>query len=79
VGRLIEERWVNYQRHGNWAVAIIASVAGVAVLFVLLKLTGDAAAAAGAKSFAQAVQMSVIALYVTAIAPALFRLTRLGW
>jgi hypothetical protein len=46
---------------------------------VLLKLTGDAAAAAGAKSLAQTVQMSVIALYVTAIAPALFRLTRLGW
>jgi glycerophosphoryl diester phosphodiesterase len=79
VGRLIEERWINYQRHGNWAVAIIAAVAGVAVLFVLLKLTGDAATAAGAKSFAQTVQMSVIALYVTAIAPALFRLTRLGW
>jgi membrane-associated phospholipid phosphatase len=79
LGRLIEERWINYQRHGNWAVAIIAAVAGVAVLFVLLKLTGDAAAAAGAKSLAQTVQMSVIALYVTAIAPALFRLTRLGW
>jgi membrane-associated phospholipid phosphatase len=79
VGRLIEERWINYQRHGNWAVAIIATVAGVAVLFVILKLTGDAATAAGAKSFAQTVQMSVIALYVTAIAPALFRLTRLGW
>jgi glycerophosphoryl diester phosphodiesterase len=79
IGRLIEERWINYQRHGNWAVAIIAAVAGVAVLFVLLKLSGDVATAAGAKAFAQTLQMSVIALYVTAIAPALFRLTRLGW
>ena len=79
LGRLIEQRWVNYQRHGNWAVAILATVAGVAVVFVLLKIVGDAAEAAGFKSFAQTVQMSVIALYVTAIAPALFRLTRLGW
>lgn len=78
-GRLIEERWINYQRHGNWAVAIIAAVAGVAVLFVLLKLAGDTAEAAGFKSHAQTVQMGAIALYVTAIAPALFRLTRLGW
>ncbi len=79
-GRLIEERWVNYQRHGNWAVAIIATVAGLAVLFVLLKMTGDVAEAAGvSRSFAQPIQMGVIALYVTAIAPALFRATRLGW
>jgi glycerophosphoryl diester phosphodiesterase len=79
-GRLIEERWVNYQRHGNWAVAIIATVAGLAVLFVLLKVTGDVAEAAGvSRPFAQPIQMGVIALYVTAIAPALFRATRLGW
>jgi glycerophosphoryl diester phosphodiesterase len=79
-GRLIEERWVNYQRHGNWAVAIIATVAGLAVLFVLLKVTGDVAEAAGfSRPLAQPIQMGVIALYVTAIAPALFRVTRLGW
>ncbi len=78
-GRLIEERWINYQRHGNWAVAALATVAGVAIVFVLLKLVGDVAEAAGLKAYAQTVQMSVIALYVTAIAPALFRLTRLGW
>ncbi len=79
LGRLIEERWINYQRHGNWAVAILATVAGVAVVFVLLKIVGDVAEAASLKSIAQTLQMSVIALYVTAIAPALFRLTRLGW
>jgi glycerophosphoryl diester phosphodiesterase len=79
-GQLIEERWINYQRHGNWAVAIIAAVAGLAVLFVLLKATGDVAEAAGfGGPLAQPFQMSVIALYVTAIAPALFRATRLGW
>ena len=79
-GRLIEERWVNYQRHGNWAVAIIAAVAGLALLFVLMKITGDVAEAAGlGKAIAQPLQMATIALYVTAIAPALFRATRLGW
>lgn len=79
-GRLIEERWVNYQRHGNWAVAIIATIAGLAVLFVLMKVTADAADLAGfTGSSAQPFQMAVIALYVTAIAPALFRATRLGW
>ena len=79
-GRLIEERWINYQRHGNWAVAIIAAVAGLALLFVLMKLTGDVAQAAGlGKAIAQPLQMGTIALYVTAIAPALFRATRLGW
>ncbi|NOT40146.1 MAG: phosphatase PAP2 family protein [Alphaproteobacteria bacterium] len=79
-GRLIEERWINYQRHGNWAVAGIATVAGLAVLFVLLKVTGDVAGAAGfAGQWAQPFQMGMIALYVTAIAPALFRATRLGW
>jgi hypothetical protein len=50
------------------------------VLFVLLKVTGDVAEAAGvSRPFAQPIQMGVIALYVTAIAPALFRATRLGW
>lgn len=79
-GRLIDERWINYQRHGNWAVAVIAAVAGLAVLFVLMKLTGDAVQAAGfGGSYAQPFQMGMIALYVTAIAPALFRATRLGW
>jgi membrane-associated phospholipid phosphatase len=79
VGRLIEERWINYQRHGNWAVAIVAAVAGVALVFVLLKIVGDTAEAAGLKSIAQTLQMALVALYVTAIAPALFRITRLGW
>lgn len=78
-GRLIEERWINYQRHGNWALAIVATVLGVAALFALLKFAGDGAAAVGLKAFAQTVQMGLIALYITAIAPALFRLTRLGW
>ena len=79
-GRLIEERWINYQRHGNWAVAIIAAIAGLAVLFVLMKVAGDAAQLAGFSGpNAQPFQMAVIALYVTAIAPALFRATRLGW
>ncbi|MFM9862331.1 MAG: phosphatase PAP2 family protein [Micropepsaceae bacterium] len=79
-GRLIEQRWINYQRHGNWAVAAIATVAGLAVLFVALKVTGDVAAAAGfGGPMAQPFQMGIIALYVTAIAPALFRATRLGW
>jgi glycerophosphoryl diester phosphodiesterase len=78
-GRLIEERWINYQRHGNWALAIVATVLGVAALFALLKVVGDGAAATGLKAFAQTLQMGSVALYITAIAPALFRLTRLGW
>jgi glycerophosphoryl diester phosphodiesterase len=79
LGRLIEERWINYQRHGNWALALVATAIGVALVFALLKPIGMAAEAAGFKAYAQVAQMSVIALYVTAIAPALFRLTRLGW
>ena len=37
LGRLIEERWINYQRHGNWLVAILGTVAALAGGYIFLR------------------------------------------
>jgi hypothetical protein len=80
LGRMIEERWVKYERHENWIFAAAAAVAGIAVLFALYTAIGPGLGAAGfSKLTALSLQFGLIALYVTAIAPALFRLSRLAW
>jgi glycerophosphoryl diester phosphodiesterase len=77
LGRAIEQRWVNYTRHPSWLIAGAATVAGIVILFGLTKVLGDQLAAAGlAKETALTIPFAVSALYVTAIAPALFRLAR---
>jgi membrane-associated phospholipid phosphatase len=80
LGRVIEERWVNYERHEDWVFAGTAAVAGVVVLFALYKVMGTQFEALGLpKLAALSLQFGFISLYVTAIAPAIFRLARLSW
>jgi glycerophosphoryl diester phosphodiesterase len=77
LGHAAERRWVNYARHPNWLVAGGATIAGIAVLFALMKVLGDQLTAAGlAKETATIIPFAISSLYVTAIAPALFRLVR---
>jgi glycerophosphoryl diester phosphodiesterase len=77
LGRAAERRWINYARHPNWLVAGAATVAGIAVLFGLMKVLADQMTAAGlAKELATIIPFAISSLYVTAIAPALFRLVR---
>jgi len=50
------------------------------VLFALMKLTGDQLEAAGvSKALTLSIQFAAVSLYVTALAPALFRASRLAW
>ena len=80
LGRIIEERWIHYERHENWWFAGIGAVAGIVILFSLYKVMGDQFEAIGmSKLVAISLQLGFISLYVTAIAPALFRLARLAW
>jgi len=79
-GRLIEMRWVNYERHESLWLAAVAAVAGVVILFALMKVTGDQLQAAGVpKALTMSLQFALVSLYVTALAPAAFRLARLAW
>ena len=80
LGRAIEERWINYERHENWLFAGVAAIAGIVILFALYKVMGDQFEALGLpKLLAMSLQFGFISLYVTAIAPALFRASRLAW
>jgi membrane-associated phospholipid phosphatase len=80
IGRAIDERFINYERHENWVVAGVASIAGVVVMFALFKVMGDQFAAMQiSKLLGLSLQFGFISLYVTAIAPAIFRLSRLAW
>jgi membrane-associated phospholipid phosphatase len=80
LGRMIEERWISYERHENWIIAVAAAVAGVVILFSLDKaLTTQLDAIGMSKVAATALRFTIVSLYVTAIAPAIFRLTRLAW
>lgn len=77
LGRAIEMSAIRYRRHRNWIVAGLAAVIGVAVLFGFLRVSTEPLAALP-KAAALTVQFAVISLYVTAIAPALFRAARLA-
>lgn len=77
LGRALEVRWVNYARHPNWLIAGVTTITGIVILFGLTKVLGDQLVAAGlAKETATIIPFAVSSLYVTAIAPALFRLVR---
>lgn len=80
IGRAIEERWINYERHESWLFAGVAAVAGVVIMFALFKVMGDQFETLGlSKLAAISLQFGFISLYVTAIAPAIFRFSRLAW
>ena len=77
LGKTVDQRWIRYERHANWAIAGAAAVVGIVGLFALMKVLGDQLLAAGlAKDLATIVPFAASSLFVTAVAPALFRLAR---
>lgn len=80
LGHLIDEKWIRYERHESWLFAGVAAVAGIVVLFSLFKVMGDNFEAMGlSKLVATSLQTAIISFYATAIAPAIFRMSRLAW
>lgn len=80
IGRTIEERWINYERHESWLFAGAAAAAGIVVMFAIFKVMGDQFEAMGMSKLAiVSLQFGFISLYVTALAPASFRAARLAW
>lgn len=80
LGYIIEQRWIHYERHESMLFAGVAAFAGLVVLFAIMKLTGDVLDAAEApKALTMSLQFAAVSLYVTALAPAIFRASRLAW
>lgn len=78
-GSVVEERTVRYERHDSWLFAGAAAVAGIVVQFALFKLIGDQSQALGiSKAIALSLQFGFISLFVTLIAPAMFKVARLS-
>jgi hypothetical protein len=78
-GVLFDRHRMDFKRHPSWRLAIVAAVAGVGLLFMTLGTREKGLLATGlGKTGASWVEMLLIALYTTAIAPALFRLARVG-
>ena len=77
VGRVLERDFIGYARHPNWLLAGLGAALGLAGVFALLKFGGAPFEALDPR-LAQALQFGLTAFFVTAIAPALFRLVRLA-
>lgn len=75
MGVLIEQRSIHYKRHENWALALLATVAGLAVIFLALSKIEPALMDLGVgKVWARYTQSFLITLFATALAPRLFQL-----
>lgn len=72
-GRVAERNTFDTARHPNWLIAGLAAAVGLAGVFALLKFTPPLLAGLDPR-VGQALQFAAIAFYVTALAPALFRL-----
>lgn len=70
---------MDFKRHPNWIVALVAAAAGLGIVFAMLGAIESNLVAVGVtKPAASYVQLLVVALFVTAIAPWLFRTARIG-
>ncbi|MCK6553137.1 phosphatase PAP2 family protein [Candidatus Binatia bacterium] len=73
-GVLYDRHRIGFRRHQSWTVALVAATLGIAFLFAFLDPLQRGLVAAGiGKTAAIWIQMLLVALYVTVIAPALFR------
>jgi membrane-associated phospholipid phosphatase len=77
LGDRVERRFIDYRRKENWLIAGPVALVGVVVLFAIMALSG-AVFANLPKSAALALQFALISLYVTALAPYVFRALRLA-
>lgn len=77
IGRLIERSSIDYARHPNWLLAGLATALGLAAVFAITRLAAPLLEGLDPR-IAQAIQFGLISLFVTAVAPALFRLARLA-
>jgi predicted MFS family arabinose efflux permease len=78
-GYALSKQVAPVQRHENWAVAIGASVLGLAGVFAAFTYLGAHLQDAGLPGWAARwTQSLIIGLYVTVIAPVLFRILRLA-
>lgn len=74
-GVLLEQRHIHYARHESWFVALAATAAGIAVIFLALPQVEPALMSAGLeKVWARAAQYFLVALFVTALGPRLFQI-----
>ena len=79
LGDRIQQTFISHTRHPNWAVALVASVVAVAVMFVGFSYGGKYLATLGLeKNIASAIQLAYMALFSTLLVPALFRATGLA-
>jgi len=78
-GVLYDRHRLDFRRHPNALIALIAAASGLIVVFLGIGLIEQPLLAAGlGDNAARWVQMLIMALFVTAIAPWLFRRTGLG-
>lgn len=79
LGVLYDRHRMDFKRHPNWIVALVAAAAGLGIVFAMLGAIESNLVAVGVtKPAASYVQLLVVALFVTAIAPWLFRTARIG-
>lgn len=79
LGDTIQQTFISYKRHSNWAVAIVASIVAVAIMFVGFSFGGKLLANLGLeKNVISAIQLAYMALFSTLLVPAIFRATGLS-
>lgn len=73
-GVLYDRHRIDFRRHPSWGVALVAATVGIAFLFAFLNPLQQGLVATGlGETTATWIQMLIVALYVTVIAPSLFR------
>jgi glycerophosphoryl diester phosphodiesterase len=78
-GVLYDRHRIDFKRHPNWIIALVAGTFGITFIFGMFLYAGKLLVIAGlGERVAMYIQMLAIALFVTAGAPWLFRAARLG-
>ena len=78
-GVLYDRHRMDFKRHPNWMIALLAALVGVAILFASYGPLEQALLSSGMGPVAAGwIRSAIIALYVTALAPWLFRTARVA-